>query len=100
MKINLQNENTMKTKQTKLGYSWTFFFFGWFTPLLRGDWKWFLITFIVTLILANTITEVGAVIAQIIFAAMYNKLYVKDLLENGYTPADEFTDKALKGAGI
>lgn len=99
MKINLQNENTMKTKQTKLGYSWTFFFFGWFTPLLRGDWKWFLITFIVTLVLAYT-TGVGEVIAQIVFAAIYNKLYVKDLLENGYTPADEFTAKAIKGAGI
>lgn len=100
MKINLQNENTMKTKQTKIGYSWTFFFLGWFTPLLRGDWKWFLITFIVTLILAYTTMEFVAVIAQIVFAYFYNKLYVKDLLENGYTPADEFTDKALKGAGI
>jgi len=100
MKINLQNESTMKTKQTKIGYSWTFFFFGWFTPLIRGDWKWFLITFIVTLILAYTTMGVGAGIAQIIFAAIYNKLYIKDLLENGYTPADEFTAKALKGAGL
>jgi len=100
MKINLQNENTMKTKQAKLGYSWTFFFFGWITPLLRGDWKWFLITFIVTLILAYTTTGFGAGIAQIVFAEIYNKLYVKDLLENGYTPADEFTAKALKGAGL
>lgn len=100
MKINLQNENTMKTKQAKIGYSWTFFFWGWFTPLIRGDWKWFLITFIVTLILAFTTMGVGAGIAQIVFAAMYNKIYIKDLLESGYTPADEFTAKALKGAGL
>lgn len=100
MKINLQNENTMKTKQVKLGYSWTFFFWGWFTPLLRGDWKWFLITFIVTLILAYTTMGIGAGVAQIVFAAMYNKLYIKDLLESGYTPADEFIAKALKGVGL
>ena len=100
MKINLQNESTMKTKQAKIGYSWTFFFWAWFVPLIRGDWKWFLITFIVTLILAYTTMGVGEVIAQIIFAYFYNKLYIKDLLENGYTPADEFTDKAIKGAGI
>lgn len=100
MKINLQNESTMKTKQAKIGYSWTFFFWAWFVPLIRGDWKWFLITFIVTLILAYTTMGVGEVIAQIAFAVIYNKLYVKDLLENGYTPADEFTAKALKGAGL
>lgn len=100
MKINLQNESTMKTKQAKIGYSWTFFFWGWFVPLIRGDWKWFLITFIVTLILAYTTMGFGSVIAQIVFAYFYNKLYIKDLLENGYTPADEFTDKAIKGAGV
>ena len=100
MKINLQNESTMKTKQAKIGYSWTFFFWGWITPLIRGDWKWFLITFIVTLILAYTTMGFGSLIAQVVFAAIYNKLYVKDLLESGYTPADEFTAKAIKGAGL
>lgn len=90
----------MKTKQVKLGYSWTFFFWGWFTPLLRGDWHWFWVTFIVASILAYTTMGFGSLIAQIVFAYFYNKLYIKDLLESGYTPADEFTAKALKGVGL
>lgn len=27
-------------KQVKVGYSWTVLFFGFFVPLIRGDWKW------------------------------------------------------------
>lgn len=100
MNINLKNDNTMRTKQTKLGYSWTFFFFGWFVPLIRGDWKWFCITFIATIALAYFTFGLGSLIIQIVFAGFYNKLYIKDLLDSGFNAADEFSDKAIKGAGL
>lgn len=100
MRINLQNENTMKTKQTKLGFSWTFLLFGWFVPLLRGDWKWFFITFIGTIVLGYLTSGIAVLIIQIAFSVIYNKLYIKDLLQSGFKPSDDFSDKAIKGAGL
>lgn len=100
MTINLKNDVTMRTKQAKLGYSWTFFFFGWLVPLFRGDWKWWAITFIATIALGYFTFGFGSLLAQIIFAGFYNKLYVYDLGNSGFLPADEFSEKALKGAGL
>ena len=51
-------------------------FFGIFVPLCRGDWKWFLI-----ILVANLFTY-G--LASVVFAFVYNKIYIKDLLEKGY----------------
>ena len=100
MKVNLINSITMQSKQTKLGYSWTFFFFGWWVPLIRGDWKWFGITFVVTILLGMYSYGFGSLIVQIVFAAFYNKLYITDLKAKGFEPADEFSQKAMKGAGL
>jgi hypothetical protein len=90
MNINLEKNNVLKT--VKLGFSWTFFFFGIFIPLFRGDLKWFLI------ILISTIFTYG--LALFVFMFVYNKIYVKDLLEKGYKPADKFSEKALKTRNI
>lgn len=100
MHINLKNENTMQTKQEKLGYSWLFFFFGWFVPLFKGDWKWFGITFGVTLLLGMFTYGIAPLVFQIIFAGFYNKLHIQDLKAQGFQAADEFSEKALSGQGI
>ena len=65
-----------QVKVVKEGFSWTMLFFGIFVPLCRGDWKWFLITLI-----ANLFTY-G--LASVVFAFIYNKIYINDLLEKGY----------------
>lgn len=100
MKVNLVNEETKGQKQVSLGYSWTFFVFGWVLPLFRRDWKWFGITFVVTIMLGYLTAGIGTIVAQIVFAGFYNKLSTKDLLENGFEPADEFSALALKKAGF
>ena len=65
-----------QVKVVKEGFSWTMLFFGIFVPLYRGDWKWFLI-----ILIANIFTYGWA---SVVFAFIYNKIYINDLLEKGY----------------
>ena len=75
MKRIMKNE-IGQVKVVKEGFSWTMLFFGIFVPLYRGDWKWFLI-----ILIANLFTY-G--LASVVFAFIYNKIYINDLLEKGY----------------
>jgi hypothetical protein len=43
MNIRMINPQTKIVKEAVVGFSWTVFFFGFFVPLIRGDWKWCLI---------------------------------------------------------
>ena len=72
---NLMNKNGVR-KQVKKGFSWTMLLFGVFVPLVRGDWKWFLITLVAAFVTAG--------ISWLVFPFFYNQLYLNDLLNNGY----------------
>lgn len=85
MVIKLKNSNGM-VKDCKVGYSWTTLFFGFFPALFRGDWKWALIQFVSELFTCY--------ISSIIFSFIYNKLYINDLLSNGFVPVTE-ADRAI-----
>lgn len=80
MKMMLKNQ-IGATKEIKTGFSWTTLFFGCFPAMFRGDWKWAII-----MILAAIVTS-G--ISWLIFPFFYNRLYIKDLLNNGYRPLDD-----------
>lgn len=71
----LQNQNGVR-KEVKKGFSWTMLFFGVFVPLFRGDFKWFFIILLVSFITGG--------ISWLVFPFFYNKLYLNDLLNNGY----------------
>lgn len=90
--INLKKGNLRK--RGIVGFSWTTFFFGFFVPLFRGDWLWFVI-----MLLAGCLGFVTAgivpIVANIILSFMYNKVYTGKLLENGWVPADEFAYNEL-----
>lgn len=92
MKVNLKNPSTGEVKQCKVGFSWTMLFFGFFVPLLRGDWKW-----LVIMLLINACT-IG--IAQLVMAFLYNKFYLKDLVERGFEPASDTDHTILQQHGI
>ena len=79
-------------KKSFIGFSWTTFFFGFFVPLIRGDIKWFLIMLILSFLSFG--------LAQFILCFLYNKFYTVNLLEKGYSPADEFSRSILKIKGI
>lgn len=91
MRIYIRNSVGM-TKQVKLGFSWTMLFFGIFVPLFRGDLKWTILSLILTVITCG--------LAWLILPFIYNKLYIKSLLENGWYPADEMSRNALNAKGI
>jgi hypothetical protein len=99
MKARLQNQAGV-TKEVKVGFSWTTFFFGFFPALFRGDLKWAAIMFIMAAVVGTFTLGFGAWIPGIIFSFVYNKIYIKDLLEKGYRPADEATQNELQSRGI
>lgn len=74
--IFFENSHTGAKKEAPVGFSWTSLFFNIFVPLIRGDWKWAILTFIIT-----TFTLGFGVIY---FAFAYNKLYIKELVNAGY----------------
>lgn len=91
MKVYMKNQFDA-VKQVKIGFSWTMLFFGFFTPLVRGDWKWFLIALLLGIITLG--------LSNIVLAFIYNKLYIKDLIERGWMPADDNCKMAFRNSGI
>lgn len=71
----LKNQNGA-TKTVKNGFSWTMLFFGVLVPLVRGDFKWFLITLVAAFFTFG--------FSWLLFPFFYNKLYLDDLLNKGY----------------
>lgn len=72
----MENPQTGAQKPAPVGLSWTVLFFGFLPPLFRGDIKWGLI------ILAFWLFSAG--LTNIIFMFFYNKLFIKELLAEGY----------------
>lgn len=94
MKVNLKHESGV-SKTVKVGFSWTFFFFGLFVPLIRGDLKWFLIMLALQSLAGFFTFGVGAFVVSLIFAFKYNELYIKELLEKGYRPVTSEDEQIL-----
>jgi hypothetical protein len=92
MQVNMVNETTRQVKQRKIGFSWTTLFFGWFVPLFRGDWKWCIIMFLLGFVSFG--------VSSIVFAFLYNKIHMNDLIEQGYKPMDELSYNALQMKGL
>lgn len=74
--IYFRHQTTEKPKEAPVGFSWTTLFFGFFVPLLRKDLKWFAI------MLIAQIFTLG--ISVLVFPFIYNKLYIKSLISEGY----------------
>ncbi|WP_404451573.1 DUF2628 domain-containing protein [Virgibacillus necropolis] len=99
MKVTLENSIGL-IKEVKVGFSWTTFFFGFFPALFRGDLKWAAIMFIIAVALGIVTAGIGTWIGSVIFAFIYNKIYIKELLEKGYLPASEESKRKLASCGI
>lgn len=99
MIVNLKNPNTNQFKQVKIGFSWTMFFFGFWVPLFRGDWKWLIIMLLLDIIGLFTFGFVTA-IANVVMAFLCNKLYAEDLISNGFKPTDNASVNILNQKGV
>ena len=78
--INFKNPNTGAMKQAPVGFSWTTFFFSFFPALLRGHIVGALIIFAVAFLTGG--------IGVLVFAFIYNKMYIKHLVGEGYKVAN------------
>lgn len=76
MKKYVVASNGFEIKRAPIGFSWTTFFFSFFPAIFRNDWKWAGIMFVAYLFLYGLV--------GIIMSFLYNKLYLKDLLNKGY----------------
>ncbi|MET3196768.1 DUF2628 domain-containing protein [Bacillus sp. OAE603] len=88
MKVLLKTSGGL-TKQVKVGFSWTTFFFGFLPALFRGDLKWAVIMLIIEAVLGSFTLGIGAFVAGIVFSFIYNKIYIRELIEKGYQPAND-----------
>ena len=112
--VNLNKGNL--PKKGFVGFSWTTFFFNFFVPLFRGDFKcvgiFFAIeAFVVPLISfgaagSSSDEELGlafmvfTIIYRIIIGFVYNKRYTENLLKEGFEPVGDADRTALKFAGL
>lgn len=78
-------------RKAKIGFSWTVFFFGFLVPICRGDAKWAVLMFA-----ASVLT---LFLAQMVFCFTYNGTYIRELLANGFRPADDYSRSALIAKG-
>ncbi|MCD5324248.1 MULTISPECIES: DUF2628 domain-containing protein [Pontibacillus] len=95
----LKNEAGV-VKEVKVGFSWTTFFFGFIPALIRGDLKWAVIMFVLAAVAGAFTFGLGAWIPGIIFSFVYNKIFIKELLEKGYRAATEEDAQKLQSQGI
>ena len=93
-KVMLQHPETGLVRAGYYGFSWTFLFFGWWVPLIRGE------LVAAALHLLFTVFTFG--IWQLIFAFLYNKQFMVRMLEKGYVLADrpEVMEAARVALGI
>lgn len=101
MILKLICNETQEIKEAPQGYSWTFLFFGGFTPIYRKDYKRaitaFLIYGIAMLIVVMKkvmypkyyLYQFSVYIIYALYAFVYNKRYTQELLDKGYVGYDK-----------
>jgi hypothetical protein len=93
-KFTIKNPTTGQLKDGFFGFSWTYFYFSFFVPLIRGEIG------IAALHLIFSIITLG--LWQFIFAFFYNKQYTQRLIAQGFKFSDteERNVMAAKRIGI
>lgn len=74
--IDFHNPRTGALKQAPVGFSWTTLVFGFFPALIRGHWTGALVQFLVGFLTFG--------LSQLVFAFLYNRMYVRHLLGEGF----------------
>ena len=103
--ITLKHATSGILKECPTGFSFTTFFFGFFVPLFRKDFKWAAIMLVAGIAYGIFLEEMNITAASGIglsfcFGFYYNEQYIKDMLEKGYLPADEASHAWLVGKKI
>jgi|TARA_B100001059_G_C17380532_1_gene354207 hypothetical protein len=86
-KVNVTHSDSGVTKHGFVGYCWTYFFFGFFVPIFRGEIG------IGLLHLVFSIITFG--IFQLVMPFLYNKQYTTRLLLSGWSLSDDEDKNAV-----
>ena len=71
-------------KSAPVGFSWTTALFGFWPALFRSDFKWAAIQFGITVGVSLVTMGIGAIVVWLAFGFIYNKIYIKGLVEQGF----------------
>ena len=74
--IIFEHPQTGRMREAPVGFSWTVLFFGFFPPMFRGDWKYAIVMFLIALVTFG--------LSHFVFIFIYNRIYIKDLVGEGY----------------
>lgn len=86
-KVYLKNPRTGHMREAPVGFSWTTFFFGFFPALFRSDWVGAGVQFLLSCL------TVG--LSNLFFMFIYNKWYLKRLVNDGYEVTSSTGDIAF-----
>ena len=92
-------ENGVLRKEVTFGFSWGAFFLGFIYPLIKGDYMVAGISFVVIGV-ASMIFFPLIFVLPMVFGFLYNKMYVKRLIKQGWHPFTEEDAQVLKKNGI
>ena len=92
-------ENGVLRKEIKFGFSWGAFFLGFIYPLIKGDYMVAGISFVV-IGMASMIFFPLIFVLSMVFGFIYNKMYARRLIKQGWHPFTEVDAQVLKKNGI
>ena len=92
-------ENGVLRKEIKFGFSWGAFFLGFIYPLIKGDYMVAGISFVV-IGMASMIFFPLIFVLSVVFGFIYNKMYARRLIKQGWHPFTEKDAQVLKKNGI
>ena len=92
-------ENGVLRKEIKFGFSWGAFFLGFIYPLIKEDYIVAGISFVV-IGMASMIFFPLIFVLSMVFGFIYNKMYVRRLIKQGWHPFTEEDAQVLKKNGI
>lgn len=92
MQVTLQNKDTGLVKELKIGFSWTFFFFGALVYVFRGNWSEFWKCFF--------LSWITLFIYPFIQCWTANKKEIARYMEKGYIPINQESKDELIKVGL
>ena len=95
----INGKRAVLRKEVKFGFSWGAFFLGFIYPLIKGDYMVAGISFAVIGV-ASMIFFPLIFVLSMVFGFLYNKMYVKRLIKQGWHPFTEEDAQVLRMNGI
>lgn len=82
--VTLTHPTTNHSLTAPVGFSWTNFFFGFWVPLLRGDWVGFGVMFLLCLVGIFFWANIWALPVYMLLPCLYNRSFISRKIKQGY----------------